>query len=70
MLFWGWFWGLCLWLMGAGSVTVYDAGGSIQGTYTTIQAGINACLVSGTVSVSAGTYTETVYVNKGIALAG
>jgi len=56
--------------MGAGSVTVYDAGGSIQGTYTTIQAGINACLVSGTVSVSAGTYTETVYVNKGIALVG
>ncbi|MFH1860467.1 MAG: right-handed parallel beta-helix repeat-containing protein [bacterium] len=38
--------------------------------FTTIQAGINACPVGGTVSVAAGTYTEAVYVNKGIALVG
>ncbi|MFH0774620.1 MAG: hypothetical protein V2A53_03885 [bacterium] len=39
---------------GAGSVTVYNPGGSIQGSYTTIQAGIVACPTGGTVSVSAG----------------
>ena len=38
--------------------------------FTTIQAGVNACPVGGTVSVSAGTYNEAVYVNKGIALVG
>ena len=52
------------------TVTVYNPNGSIATYTTTIQAGINACLVGGTVSVSAGTYTEAVYVNKGIALVG
>mgnify|MGYP001558208943 FL=1 len=51
-------------------VTVNNAAGNFIGTYTTIQAGINACPTGGTVSVSAGTYTEAVYINKGIALIG
>ncbi|MBU1598958.1 right-handed parallel beta-helix repeat-containing protein, partial [bacterium] len=55
---------------GIGSVTVYSPDGSIQGNYTTIQAGVNACPVGGTVSASAGTYTEAVYINKRIALVG
>ncbi|MBU1600227.1 right-handed parallel beta-helix repeat-containing protein, partial [bacterium] len=53
-----------------GSVTVYNASGGFVGTYTTIQAGVNACPVDGTVSVAPGTYTEAVYINKGIALIG
>ncbi|MEK7814272.1 MAG: right-handed parallel beta-helix repeat-containing protein, partial [Candidatus Desantisbacteria bacterium] len=51
---------------GAGQVTVYPGGIS----FSTIQAGVDACPVGGTVSVSAGTYCERVYVNKGIALVG
>ncbi|MFH1562226.1 MAG: NosD domain-containing protein [Nitrospirota bacterium] len=47
-------------------VTVYPGGA----TYTTIQAGINACPVDGTVSVSAGIYTEAVTINKRIAIIG
>ncbi|MFH1896805.1 MAG: right-handed parallel beta-helix repeat-containing protein [Candidatus Desantisbacteria bacterium] len=39
-------------------------------TCETIQAGINACPVGGTVSVSAGTYTDLVEINKRIALVG
>ncbi|MFH1562096.1 MAG: right-handed parallel beta-helix repeat-containing protein [Nitrospirota bacterium] len=38
--------------------------------FTTIQAGVNACPVGGTVSVAAGTYIEAVYINKRIALVG
>ncbi|MFH1860491.1 MAG: right-handed parallel beta-helix repeat-containing protein, partial [bacterium] len=53
-----------------GTVTVYNTDGSITTTTTTIQAGVNACPVGGTVSVSAGTYTEAVYINKRIALVG
>ncbi|MBU0579474.1 right-handed parallel beta-helix repeat-containing protein, partial [Patescibacteria group bacterium] len=49
-----------------GSVTVYPGGA----TYPTIQAGVDACPVGGTVSASAGTYPEAVYINKGIALVG
>ncbi|MFH0774616.1 MAG: right-handed parallel beta-helix repeat-containing protein, partial [bacterium] len=55
---------------GAGSVTVYNAGGSFNCATDTIQLGVNACPVGGTVSVSAGTYTEAVYINEGIALIG
>jgi len=55
---------------GVGSVTVYNSGGGFVGSYTTIQAGVNACSTGGTVSASAGTYNEVVYVNKGIALVG
>ncbi len=51
-------------------VIVYNSLGEIIGTYTTIQAGVNACPVDGTVSVSAGTYNEAVYINKRIALIG
>jgi len=54
----------------AGSVTVYDANGGFVGTYTTIQAGVNACPVGGTVSALAGTYNEAVYINKKITLIG
>ncbi|MBU1752240.1 PEGA domain-containing protein, partial [bacterium] len=54
----------------AGSVTVHNASGVFVGTYTTIQAGVNACPTGGTVSVAAGTYTEAVYTNKRIALVG
>ncbi|MBU0767413.1 right-handed parallel beta-helix repeat-containing protein, partial [Patescibacteria group bacterium] len=42
----------------------------IAGSYVTIQQGVNACETGGTVSVSAGTYTEAVYINKQIALVG
>jgi len=55
---------------GNGSVTVYSPAGTVTGTYTFIQEGVNACLDGGTVSVSAGTYIEAVYINKGIALVG
>ena len=53
-----------------GTVTVYSPAGTVTGTYTTIQAGVGACLVGGTVSASAGIYTGTVSINKGIALIG
>ncbi|MFH1562367.1 MAG: PEGA domain-containing protein [Nitrospirota bacterium] len=53
-----------------GSVTVYDADGGFVGTYTTIQAGVDACPVGGTVSALAETYNEAVYINKKIALIG
>ncbi|MBU1345283.1 MAG: hypothetical protein KKD66_27035, partial [Proteobacteria bacterium] len=53
-----------------GSITVYNASGGFLGTYTTIQTGINACPVGGTVSVAAGNYTEAVHINKRIALIG
>ncbi|HAW50085.1 TPA: hypothetical protein DCX16_03950, partial [bacterium] len=53
-----------------GIITVYDVDGTILGTHTTIQEGINACPEGGTVSVSAGIYNEVVYINKGIALIG
>ncbi|MEK7813657.1 MAG: right-handed parallel beta-helix repeat-containing protein, partial [Candidatus Desantisbacteria bacterium] len=46
---------------------------TVSGTstvFTTIQAGVNACPEGGTVSVAAGTYTEVIYINKGIALIG
>ncbi|MBU1261505.1 PEGA domain-containing protein, partial [bacterium] len=49
---------------------MYSPEGTITGTYTTIQEGVNACLTGGTVSASAGTYTEVVYINKQIALVG
>ncbi len=44
-------------LAGANGVNVYPGGA----TYTTIQAGVNACPLGGTVFVSAGIYTEAVY---------
>ncbi|MFH1097320.1 MAG: hypothetical protein ABH886_01890 [Candidatus Desantisbacteria bacterium] len=46
---------------------------TVSGTTTvfaSIQSGIDACSVSGTVSVGAGTYTEAVWINKGISLVG
>lgn len=46
---------------------------TVSGTttvFTTIQAGVNACPTGGTVSVSAGTYNEAIYINKKIALIG
>ncbi|MBU0701735.1 right-handed parallel beta-helix repeat-containing protein, partial [bacterium] len=52
------------------NVTVYDVNGNFVGIYTTIQAGINACPVGGTVSVLSGIYTEAIYINKRIALVG
>ncbi len=53
-----------------GSVTVWNTLGNFIGTYTTIQAGIDACPEGGTVSVGAGTYTEAIFINKRIALVG
>ncbi|MFH1098057.1 MAG: right-handed parallel beta-helix repeat-containing protein, partial [Candidatus Desantisbacteria bacterium] len=50
-------------------VTVYNPDGSVA-NYTTIQAGVDACSVGGTVSVAVGTYTEEIYINKRIALVG
>ncbi len=37
----------------ANEVSVYGTSGTLFGTYTTIQAGINACPIGGTVSISA-----------------
>ncbi|MFH0774152.1 MAG: right-handed parallel beta-helix repeat-containing protein [bacterium] len=53
-----------------GSVTIFSPSGNITDVYPGIQDGVDNCLSGGTVSVSAGTYTETVYINKGIALIG
>ncbi|MEK9150015.1 MAG: right-handed parallel beta-helix repeat-containing protein, partial [Candidatus Desantisbacteria bacterium] len=47
-------------LLATGSVTVHNASGGFVGTYTTIQAGVNACPIGGTVSIRGGTYTERV----------
>ncbi len=55
---------------GTPTVTVYDTSGNFVGSYYTIQRGIEECPEGGTVSVAAGTYTEAVYINKGIALVG
>jgi len=38
--------------------------------YATIQSAVNAANNGDTITVSAGTYTEAVYINKGIALVG
>ncbi|MDI6752093.1 MAG: clostripain-related cysteine peptidase, partial [bacterium] len=53
-----------------GVVTVYNSSGDLMGTYATIQEGINNCPLGGTVSAAAGTYTEAIYIDKGIALIG
>ena len=42
----------------------------VPGNYATIQAAVNAANPGDRIYVSAGTYTEAVYVNKGIALVG
>ena len=42
----------------------------VPGSYTTIQAAVNAANNGDTIYVSAGTYNEAVYINKGIALVG
>ncbi|MEW6620220.1 MAG: right-handed parallel beta-helix repeat-containing protein [bacterium] len=44
--------------------------GSQQYPYSTIQRGVDICPPEATVSVTAGTYTEPVYIDKGIALIG
>lgn len=54
----------------ANEVVVYDTSGNLVGTYITIQQGIDACPIGGTVSVFAGTYTECVHIEKRIALVG
>ncbi|MEW6608856.1 MAG: right-handed parallel beta-helix repeat-containing protein, partial [bacterium] len=53
-----------------GSVIVYHFDGSLIGTFSTIQAGIDACPIDGKVVVLPGTYTEAVYINKRIAIIG
>ena len=40
----------------------------VPGGYATIQSAVNAANSGDTIYVSAGTYNEAVYVNKGIAL--
>ncbi|MBU1600232.1 right-handed parallel beta-helix repeat-containing protein [bacterium] len=42
----------------------------VPGSYTTIQAAVNAAITGDTVRVSAGTYREAVSISKGIALVG
>jgi len=42
----------------------------VPGSYTTIQAAVNAANNGDTIYVSAGTYNEVVSINKGIALVG
>ncbi|MBU1599065.1 hypothetical protein KKG61_03005 [bacterium] len=59
--------GLVLGMIGIGSLVegadIY-VGGNIPGSYTTIQAGVNACPTGGTVSVAAGTYTEAIHITN------
>lgn len=53
------------------TVMVYNPDGkAVAKKYKTIQEGVDVCLAGGTVSVSAETYMEAVYINKGIALVG
>ncbi len=47
--------GLMPQLAGVNGVTVYGTEGAMLGTYTTIQQGVNACPIGGTVSVLPGT---------------
>jgi len=54
----------------AGPVLLYDGGGSLVGAYSTIQAAIDAGSDGYTVWASAGTYNETVNLNKDITLEG
>jgi hypothetical protein len=54
----------------AGPVLLYDGGGSLVGAYPTIQAAIDAASNGYTVSASAGTYSESVVVDKDITLEG
>ncbi|MBU1598881.1 hypothetical protein KKG61_02040, partial [bacterium] len=49
----------------ASAVDIY-----VPGSYTTIQAAVNAANPGDTIYVSAGIYNEAVYINKGIALVG
>ena len=46
------------------------AGLYVPGGYATIQSAVNAASAGDTIYVSAGTYNEAVYINKGIALVG
>jgi serralysin len=51
-------------------VQLFDGGGALVGTFTTIQAAVNASQNGYSVNVSAGTYNETVTVNKDITITG
>ncbi|HYD36151.1 MAG TPA: M10 family metallopeptidase C-terminal domain-containing protein, partial [Allosphingosinicella sp.] len=53
-----------------GPVLLYDGGGVLVGSYSTIQAAIDAGADGYTVWASAGTYNETVNLNKDITLEG
>ncbi|MBU2462318.1 hypothetical protein KKH65_05540, partial [bacterium] len=57
-------------VLGAVVVKAQAAELYVPSQYPTIQAAINAVATGDTVRVSAGTYTEVVYVNKGIGLVG
>ncbi|MEK7812821.1 MAG: right-handed parallel beta-helix repeat-containing protein, partial [Candidatus Desantisbacteria bacterium] len=53
-----------------GSITVQNATGTTIGTYSTIQEGVDACPVGGTVSATAGIYAEFVNISKKIYIVG
>jgi len=55
-------------LMSAGSASAATL--DVPGTYSTIQAAINAANIGDTINVSAGTYNENVDVNKSVNLRG
>jgi Ca2+-binding RTX toxin-like protein len=51
-------------------VQLFDGGGNLVGTFATIQAAVNASQNGYSVNVAAGTYNETVTVNKDITIVG
>jgi Ca2+-binding RTX toxin-like protein len=54
----------------ANPVQLFDGGGQLVGTFTTIQAAIDAASDDYTIRVSAGTYDEDLVINKGVAILG
>ncbi|HEU0099131.1 MAG TPA: pre-peptidase C-terminal domain-containing protein [Allosphingosinicella sp.] len=54
----------------SGPVLLYDGGGALVGAYGTIQAAIDAASNGYSIEVSAGTYNESVTVNKDLTITG
>ncbi|HYG47042.1 MAG TPA: M10 family metallopeptidase C-terminal domain-containing protein [Allosphingosinicella sp.] len=51
-------------------VQAFDADGNLVGTFTTIQAAVDASADGGTIRVAAGSYNETVNVHKDVTILG
>ncbi|HEX9963479.1 MAG TPA: pre-peptidase C-terminal domain-containing protein, partial [Allosphingosinicella sp.] len=57
-------------LNAAQAVQLFNGGGTLVGTFDTIQAAINAASDDYTVRVAAGTYDEDLVINKGVTILG